>query len=116
MAAVVQLRTKTIRDIPRYEQDGQVIWAADIPRETAAIASLGTATLPRQPAAMRPTIWIELRKPHLTRPPEPPESVRPWVRREQLDDSSLEYPESSSVTQQDVRLHATVTVARSAPP
>lgn len=27
----VQLRTKTIRDISRYEQDGQVIWAADIP-------------------------------------------------------------------------------------
>lgn len=29
----VQLRTKTIRNISRYEQDGQVIWAADIPRE-----------------------------------------------------------------------------------
>ena len=40
-------------------------------------------------------VWIELRKPDLTPPPEPPESVRPWVRREQLDDSSLEHPELS---------------------
>ncbi len=29
----VQLRTRTIRDVSSYEQDGEVIWAADIPRE-----------------------------------------------------------------------------------
>ena len=37
----VQLRTKTVRDISRYEQDGQVIWAADIPREHGCHALVG---------------------------------------------------------------------------
>ena len=36
---------------------------------------------------------MEIRKPRLTLPPEPPESVHRWVRREQFDDSSLERPE-----------------------
>ena len=90
----VQLRTKTIRDISRYEQDGQVIWAADIPREHGCHCIAWhreTAEVSGDDAPDE--VWIEIRKPRLTRPPEPPQSVHAWVRREQLDDSSLELPE-----------------------
>ena len=90
----VQLRTKTIRDISRYEQDGQVIWAADIPREHGCHC---VAWRRDTPEASRDDaldeVWIEIRKPLPTGPPEPPESVHAWVRGEQLDDSSLERPE-----------------------
>ena len=93
----VQLRTKTIRDIARYEQDGEVIWAADIPRERGCHCIAWHRNTPDASDGDAPDapdeVWVELRKPRLTRPPEPPESVHPWVRREQLDDSSLERPE-----------------------
>ena len=93
----VQLRTKTIRDIARYEQDGEVIWAADIPREHGCHCIAWHRNTPDASDGDAPDapdeVWVELRKPRLTRPPEPPESVHPWVRHEQLEDSSLERPE-----------------------
>lgn len=90
----VQLRAKTIRDIARYEQDGQVIWAADIPREQGCHCIAWHRDTPEASGDdARDEVWIEIRKPRPTRPPEPPESVDAWVRREQLDDSSLELPE-----------------------
>ena len=90
----VQLRTKTIRDLSRYEQDGQVIWAAEIPRERGCHCIAWHRDTPDEAGDDAPNeVWIEIRKPRLTRPPEPPESVHPWVRRERLDDSSLERPE-----------------------
>ena len=90
----VQLRTKTIRDISRYEQDGQVIWAAEIPREHGCHCIAWHRGTPDASVDEAPDeVWIEIRKPRLTRPPEPPVSVHPWVRCEQLDDSSLERPE-----------------------
>ena len=90
----VQLRTKTIRDISRYEQDGQVIWAAEIPREHGCHCIAWHRDTPDALADDAPDeVWIEIRKARLTRPPEPPESVQPWLRREQLYDSSLELPE-----------------------
>ena len=93
----VKLRTKTIRNIARYEQDGEVIWAADIPREHGCHCIAWHRDDPDEPGGdggdAPDEVWIEVRKPRLTPPPEPPESVHPWVRREQLDDSSLECPE-----------------------
>ena len=90
----VQLRTKTIRDVSRYEQDGQVIWVAEIPREHGCHCIAWHRDTPDAPADDAPDeVWLEIRKPRLTRPPEPPQSVHPWVRREQLDDSFLDLPE-----------------------
>ena len=84
-----QLRTKTIRDISRYEQDGQVIWTADIPREQGCNCIAWHRDTPDASDEM----WLEIRRPHLTQPPKPPESVQAWVQREQLEDSLLELPE-----------------------
>ena len=84
-----QLRTRTIRDISTYERDGQVIWAADIPREPGCDCIAWHRDTPDAPDE----VWLEMRKPRLTRPPKPPDVVSAWVRREQLEDSSQEFPE-----------------------
>ena len=89
-----QLRAKTIRDISRYEQDGQVIWAADIPQEQGChCIAWHRDSADTSSSDASDEVWLEIRKPRLTRPPEPPPSVQEWVRREQLNDSSLELPE-----------------------
>ena len=89
-----QLRTKTIRDISRYEQDGQVIWAADIPREPGCDCIAWHRDAPDASGGdASDEVWLAIRRPRLTQPPKPPESLQAWVQREQLDDSSLELPE-----------------------
>ena len=84
-----QLRTRTIRDVSHYERDGQVVWASHIPRESGCYC----IAWDRESAATPGEIWLEIRKPRLTRPPEPPNSVIPWVRQDHLGDSSLDFPE-----------------------
>lgn len=94
LADFVNLRTRIIRDISHYAQDGQVIWASEIPRDRGCSCIAWHRDTPEE-SADDPTdeTWIEMRKPRLTPPPEPPELVHEWVRREQLADSSLEFPE-----------------------
>lgn len=90
----VRLRTKTIRDISHYAKDGQVIWAADIPKEHGcSCIAWHRETAEESVDGSTDETWIEIRKPCLKRPPEPPESVHKWVRPEQLGDSSLAVPE-----------------------
>ena len=84
-----QLRMRTIRDISSYERDGQVIWAADIPREPGC----DCIAWHRHAPDAAEEVWLEIRKPRLTRPPKPPDAVSAWVRREHLDDSSRDFPE-----------------------
>ena len=84
-----QLRTSTIRDISQYERDGQIVWVSDIPREKGCYC----IAWDRDRSTTLDEVWLEIRKPHLTRPPEPPDIVNPWVRRDQLNDSSLDLPE-----------------------
>ncbi len=82
-----QLRTTTtIRDTSEYEQ---VIWATHIPRESGCYC----IAWDRNPSDTSDEVWLEIRKPRLTQPPEPPELVKPWLRTEQLGDSSLDLPE-----------------------
>ena len=50
-----QLRTRPVRDIATYEREGEVIWAADIPREPAARPSRGAAKPPETMTTTRPT-------------------------------------------------------------
>ena len=80
-----QLRTRTIRDISAYEQ---VIWAADVPREPGC----DCIAWHREASDAAGETWLELRKPRLTRPPEPPALVNGWVRLDQLSDSTLDFP------------------------
>ena len=58
----VQLRTKTIRDISRYEQDGQGIWAADIPRELGCHCIVWRRATPEASGDdVSDEVWIEVR-------------------------------------------------------
>ena len=89
-----QLRTKTIRQISSYERDGQVIWVSEIPREPGCDCIAWRRDAPDADGTdASDEVWLELRRPDLTPPPEPPESTSAWVRREQLEDSSLDLPE-----------------------
>ena len=81
-----QLRTRTIRDVDAYEQ---VIWASDIPRQQGC----DCIAWHRDVDDASDKSWLEIRRPRLKRPPEPPELAQNWVRREQLNDSSLDMPE-----------------------
>ena len=80
-----QLRTKTVRDVDAYEQ---VIWAFDIPRQQGCDCIAWHRDVDY--ASDKP--WLEVRRPRLNAPPEPPELAQNWVRREQLNDSSLDIP------------------------
>ena len=82
----VQLRTRTIRDIDRYEQ---VIWVSDIPREPGCKC----IAWHREAEDDSNEEWLEIQRPRLTPPPDPPETVIAWVRRDQVEDSSLDIPE-----------------------
>ena len=86
-----QLRTSTIFDVSRYEQ---VIWAADVPRESGCDCIAWRRGAPDGSGGNgSDEVWLEIRKPSLTQPPEPPESVRPWVQPDQIRNSSLDLPE-----------------------
>lgn len=95
LAEFTQLRTKVIRDIASYEQqDGQVIWSADVPHEPDCDCIAWRHDPGGTPGGdLSAESWLEIRRPRLRRHPEPPESVRAWVRRDQLQDSELDYPE-----------------------
>ena len=84
-----QLRTRTIRDISQYERDGDVVWAHDVPKESGCYCVAWN----RDSSATPDEVWLEIRKPRLVGAPEPPNSVIPWVRHDQVGDSSLESPE-----------------------
>ena len=65
------LRTKVIKSIEQYDN---VIWLAEIPREPGChCAAWGTATASEENQA-----WIEVRKPRMAPPPEPPAKVVPY--------------------------------------
>jgi hypothetical protein len=80
------LRTKVIRSIEEYEN---VIWLGEVPREPGCYcAAWGTGPAPEQNG-----VWIEIRKPKLMSPPEPPLEIAPWIDSAQMADSSREIPE-----------------------
>ena len=73
----VQLRTKTIRDISGYERDGQFIWAKDIPQEHGCHCMARHRDTAETLGDDAPDeVWIEIRKPHLTPPPDPQAGAR----------------------------------------
>ena len=80
-----QLRTKTVRDVDAYEQ---VIWDSDIPLQQGCDCIAWHRDVDY--ASDKPS--LEVRRPRLNAPPEPPELAQNWVRREQLNDSSLDIP------------------------
>ena len=83
-----QLRTKITRDVSQYEREGQVLWAHQFPRESGCYC----IAWDRGSSSTSDAVWLEIRKPRPFQPPEPPELLNAWVRRDQLGDSSLDFP------------------------
>ena len=78
LAEFTQLRTKVIRDIASYEQDGQVIWSADVPREPDCDCIAWRHNPDGTPGGdVSAERWIEIRRPQLRKRP-----VNPTLQRD----------------------------------
>ena len=82
---LVQMRSKVVASLEEYEQ---VLWLDDIPREPECYCAAWSDSQEEQT-----DIWLQIDKPPLKQPPEVPAKVRPWIDRDQFNDSSLTLPE-----------------------
>ena len=80
------LRSKVVRSVDEYDR---AIWLAEIPREPGCYCA---AWGMRRDGDEHST-WIEVRKPKLTAPPDPPADLAPWLDLSQVTDSAREYPD-----------------------
>jgi very-short-patch-repair endonuclease len=84
------LRTTQVRNVASYDQ---LFWLCDLPRHKLCRCSLWRLVDPPSfGAEHQADPWIEIRKPTLRSPPELPDDVEPWIKDEQLSDSSLSEP------------------------
>ena len=84
------LRTKQVKNIKSYEE---VLWVSDIPKlaDCYCVAwSLWAKAVDDK--ERRRDVWIEVHKPKLKSPPEVPDDLEPWIKEEEVFDSSLEEP------------------------
>ncbi|MBU0661697.1 AAA family ATPase [Patescibacteria group bacterium] len=84
------LRTTQVRNVATYDQ---VFWLTDLPHHRLCRSSIWHLTDPASPTSgQHVDTWIEIRKPALESPPELPDEVEPWIKDEELTDSSLSEP------------------------
>ncbi len=84
------LRTTQVRNVTTYDQ---VFWLRDLPRHKLCRCAIWHLTDPSSPTSdQHADSWIEIRKPVIKSPPELPDELEPWVKDEELTDSSLSEP------------------------
>jgi very-short-patch-repair endonuclease len=84
------LRSTQVRNVAAYDQ---VFWLSDLPRHKLCHCAIWRLTdPPAPPAEQHADPWIEVRKPLLKSPPEFPDELEPWIKEEELPDSSLGEP------------------------
>lgn len=84
------LRTTQVRNVATYDQ---VFWLSDLPRHKLCRSAIWRLTEPSSPTSEQPAdSWIEVRKPAIKSPPELPDELEPWIKDEELTDSSLTEP------------------------
>jgi len=84
------LRTTQVRNVAKYDQ---VFWLTDLPRHKLCGCTIWRLIDPSSPISERHAdTWIEVRKPALKSPPELPDELEPWIKDEELTDSSLSEP------------------------
>jgi very-short-patch-repair endonuclease len=90
-----ELRSKAVRDIDSYEA---VLWLNDIPHESGCYCKVWDLTSPGVSTSEdRADNWVFIRKPKLKPAPELSDELRPWLIREQIQDSHRDdYPELRS--------------------
>lgn len=84
------LRTTQVRNVNTFDQ---VFWLSDLPHHRLCRSAIWRLTDPPSPASgQHVDPWIEIRKPALKSPPELPDELEPWIKDEELTDSSLSEP------------------------
>lgn len=84
------LRSTQIRNIASYDH---VFWFNDVPHHKLCRCSIWNLTdSSLQIPGQQSNIWIEVRKPTIKSHPELPDELDPWVKDEELMDSSLNEP------------------------
>lgn len=84
------LRTTQVRNVATYDQ---VFWLSDLPRHKLCRCTIWHLTDPSSPTSEQHSdLWIEIRKPVLKSPPELPDELEPWIKDEEITDSSLSEP------------------------
>lgn len=86
---LTSLRTRKIRDLASYDE---VLWLKKIPREKECFCLVWGVPEGEEAGET----WVEIRKPRLRPPPNPPSILDPWLNRDNLVDSSREFPELKS--------------------
>lgn len=84
---LAELRTKTVRSLDEYKD---VLWLSDVPRNQDFCDCV---LWRKEEEENRPEVWMEIRQPRLTPHPNPSPDLDPWLRIEQIEDSSGEWPE-----------------------
>ena len=100
LAEVKKLSSPKVRDYDNYDE---VIWISDIPREKGCYAKAWE--LINQPAEVACEHWVEIEKPAFSPPPELPDSVEPFVSKEQWRDSACESPSLLEVSREQLIRH-----------
>jgi len=84
------LRTTQVRNVKTFDQ---VFWLSDLPHHRLCRSAIWHLTDPPSPTSgQHVDPWIEIRKPALKSPPELPDELEPWIKDEELTDSSLSEP------------------------
>jgi very-short-patch-repair endonuclease len=84
------LRTSQVRSVSAYDK---VFWLSDLPRHKLCRSMVWRLIDPPSSVSdQHSDAWIEVRKPVLKSPPELPDELEPWIKDEELTDSSLREP------------------------
>lgn len=86
---LTSLRTRNVRNLNTYDE---VLWLEAIPRERECFC-LAWGVPEGEEAG---ETWVEIKKPRLKHPPNPPSILDQWLVKEQVADSSREVPELRS--------------------
>jgi very-short-patch-repair endonuclease len=87
---ICALRSAQVRNVATYDQ---VFWFSDLPHHKLCRCSIWTLNDPSfQTSGQQSSIWIEVRKPAIKSPPELPDELEPWIKDEELINSSLSEP------------------------
>ena len=85
---LTELRLVPVRDLQKYDE---VLWLHEVPRETECDCAAWEIGVARD----RPDVWLEVRKPTFTPPPEPSAALKDWLTPVEIHESWRDAPQLS---------------------
>lgn len=88
---VSELRMSQALDVSQYEE---VLWFADIPHESSCQCLAWKIGQNQDESAKEYSdVWVEVHKPQIKSPPNVPDELKPWIKMDQVKDSSISEPD-----------------------